>query len=49
MAVVGRRQMSCARGSGGGTVGDTVGEENEREREREREMLGRTHLSLGGG
>ena len=38
VAVVGREQAGCASGSGGGTVDDKV-----------REMLGRAHLSLGGG
>ena len=35
------RQVGCASGSGGGTV-DKVGKTT-------REMLGRAHLSLGGG
>ena len=35
--------VRCASGCGGGTVDDKVGEDDERE------MLGRAHLSLGGG
>ena len=31
MAMVGREQVGCASGSGGGTVGDKVGEDNERD------------------
>ena len=42
VAVVGREQVVCGSGSGEGTV-DKVGEDEERE------MLGRAHLSLGGG
>ena len=42
MAVVGREQVGCASGSGGGTVDDKVGKMT-------REMLGIAHLSLGGG
>ena len=30
MAVVGREQVGCATGSGGGTVDDKVGEDDER-------------------
>ena len=43
VAMVGREQVGCASGSGGGTVDDKAGEHDERE------MLGRAHLSLGGG
>ena len=42
VAVVGREQVGCASGSGGGTVDNNVGKTT-------REMLGRAHLSLGGG
>ena len=43
VAVVGREQVGCASGSGGGgTIDDKVGKTT-------REMLGRAHLSLGGG
>ena len=31
MAVVGREQVGCASGSGGGTVDDIMGEDNERD------------------
>ena len=42
VAMEGREQVGCASGSSGGTVDDKVGETM-------REMLGRAHLSLGGG
>ena len=42
LALVGREHVGCASGSGGWTVDDKVGEAM-------REMLGRAHLSLGGG
>ena len=41
-AMMGMEQAGCASSSGGGTVGDKVGKTT-------REMLGRAHLSLGGG
>ena len=43
VAVVGREQVGCASGSDGvGAIDDKVGKTT-------REMLGRAHLSLGGG
>ena len=42
VTVVGREQVGCASGSSGGTVDDNVGKTT-------REMLGRAHLTLGGG
>ena len=42
VAVVGREQVGCASGSGGGAIDDKVGKTT-------REILGRAHLSLGGG
>ena len=42
VAMVGRGQVGCTCGSGGGTVDDKVGKTT-------RDMLGRAHLSLGGG
>ena len=40
VAMAGREQVGCASCTGGGTLDDKVGTM--------REMLGRTHLSLGG-
>ena len=43
VTVVGREQVGCASGSGGvGAIYDKMGKTT-------REMLGRAHLSLGGG
>ena len=41
-ALVGREEVGCDSGSGGGTVDDKVGKVM-------KEMLGKAHLSLGGG
>ena len=42
VAMVAREQAGCASSSGGGTAGDKVGKTT-------REMIGRAHLTLGGG